>query len=310
MKPLPVDGPFDSAALSFVLHCLRGPIENKGNAIKNIADVLAPDGVLFGGTVLGIEEQHSTLARAFLRAANKERGFDNLGDTAAGIRQILSKSFLEVQMEIVGSAALGYLVGLLLAGWSAHVTESGEMLILLAGSILFCVGVSRALNLSPLVTSLAVGATMVNLADRSRHLFGALSHTDPPFYAIFFVIAGAELDVSRIPAMGLLGVVYIVGRASGKFAGARFAAWRLGLEPSVRNFLGFALQAQAGLAVGLTLAVNSRYPQFAPVVTTIVLASVAVFEMIGPASTRFALVRAGEAGLARQPAPAPLSADL
>ena len=43
----------------------------------------------------------------------------------------------------------------------------------------------------------------------------------------------------------------------------------------------------------------SRYPQFAPVITTIVLASVAVFEMVGPASTRFALIRAGEVGLAR-----------
>ena len=166
--------------------------------------------------------------------------------------------------ELVGSAALGYLVGLLLAGWSSHVTESGEMLILLAGSILFCVGVSRAMGLSPLVTSLAVGATMVNLAERSRHLFDTLSSTDPPFYAMFFVIAGAELDVSRIPAMGVLGLVYMVGRAGGKFAGARLAARRLGLEPSVRRFLGFALQAQAGLAVGLTLAVNSRYPQFAP----------------------------------------------
>jgi SAM-dependent methyltransferase len=106
MKPLPIDGPFDSAALSFVLHCLRGPIENKANAIRNIAHVLAPGGVLFGGTVLGIDEQHSKPARAFLRAANKEGGFDNLGDTAAGIRRILSESFSDVQMETVGSAAL------------------------------------------------------------------------------------------------------------------------------------------------------------------------------------------------------------
>lgn len=223
---------------------------------------------------------------------------------------MLYRSVFWFLWEIVGSAALGYLVGLLLASWSSHVTESGEMLILLAGSILFCVGFSRALNLSPLVTSLAVGATMVNLAERSRHLFGTLSNTDPPFYAMFFVIAGAELDVSRIPAMGMLGVVYIVGRASGTFAGARLATWRLGLEPSVRNFLGFALQAQAGLAVGLTLAVNSRYPQFAPVVTTIVLASVAVFEMVGPASTRFALVQAGEAGVAKHADVEPLSAEL
>lgn len=212
--------------------------------------------------------------------------------------------------ELVGSAALGMLVGLLLAGWSRHVLESGEMLILLAGSILFCVGAARALSVSPLVTSLAVGATMVNLSDRSRHLFGALSRTDPPFYAIFFVIAGAELDVSRVPAMGVLGMIYVLGRAVGKFAGVRLAAWRLGLEPRVRNYLGFALQAQAGLAVGLTLAVNTRYPQYAPAVSTVVLASVAVFEMIGPASTRFALVRSGEAGRGVDAAGQALPADL
>ena len=201
--------------------------------------------------------------------------------------------------QMIGSAALGYLVGVMLAAWSSQVTESGEILILLAGSILFCVGASRGLNLSPLVASLAVGATMANLAGRSRHLFNTLSNTDPPFYAMFFVIAGAELDVARIPAMGMLGVVYIVGRAGGKFVGAGIATWRLGLDSKVRNFLGFALQAQAGLAIGLTLAVNGRYPQFAPVVTTVVLASVAVFEMVGPMSARFALVRAGEAGLGK-----------
>jgi Kef-type K+ transport system membrane component KefB len=220
---------------------------------------------------------------------------------------MLYRSVFWFVWQLVGSAALGYLVGLLLAAWSSHVTERGERLILLAGALLLCVGVSRALNLSALVTSLAVGATIINLSDRSRHLFGALSNTDPPFYAIFFVIAGAELDVGQIRPMGALGLVYIFGRATGKFAGARLAWWRLGLEPRVQRFLGFGLQAQAGLAVGLTLAVNSRYPQFASVVATVVLSSVAVFEVIGPASTRFALVRAGEAGVARTSGADPLS---
>lgn len=222
--------------------------------------------------------------------------------------EMLYRSAFWFVWQLVGSAALGYLVGLLLAGWSSHVKERGERLILLAGALLLCIGTSHALNLSALVTSLAVGATMVNLSDRSRHLFGALSNTDPPFYAIFFVIAGAELDVSQVPAMGMLGVVYVVGRAAGKFAGARFAAWRLRLENNVQRFIGFGLQAQAGLAVGLTLAVDSRYPQFAPVVSTVVLSSVALFEMVGPASARFALVRSGEAGLGRSSEQEPRSA--
>lgn len=235
-------------------------------------------------------------------------------DLAVGLEGIstleaLYRSLFWFVWQMVGSAALGYLVGLMLAGWLSQVTDSGEVLILLAGSILLCVGASRGLTLSPLVASLAVGATMVNLTGRSRHLFDTLSNNDPPFYAMFFVMAGAELDVARIPAMGMLGVVYVVGRATGKFAGAAIATRRLGLDTKVQKYLGFALQAQAGLAIGLTLAVNIRYPQFAPIVTTVVLASVAVFEMVGPTSTRFALIQAGEAGVAKPARPDVLPAE-
>jgi hypothetical protein len=68
----------------YVLHCLRGPQANKAVAIRNIADVLEPHGVLFGGTVLGLEERHTPQARAVLRAFNRAGDFDNLGDTAEG----------------------------------------------------------------------------------------------------------------------------------------------------------------------------------------------------------------------------------
>lgn len=105
MKPLPVDGPFDSAALSFVLHCLRGPQPHKAVAIRNIAAVLAPGGVLFGSTVLGISERHTPQARMVLRAFNREGSFDNLGDTAEGLRQILEESFETVEVDVAGSAA-------------------------------------------------------------------------------------------------------------------------------------------------------------------------------------------------------------
>lgn len=105
-KPLPLEGPFDSAALSFVLHCIRGPESNKAVAVRNIADVLGPDGVLFGGTVLGLSGDHTSPARAFLRAANKQGGFDNLSDTEDGLRRILELSFGTVDVDVVGSAAL------------------------------------------------------------------------------------------------------------------------------------------------------------------------------------------------------------
>ena len=111
MKPLPVDGPFDSAALNFVLHCLRGPQSHKAVAIRNVAAVLEPDGVLFGGTVLGTAERHTPQARAILRAFNRNGDFDNLGDTAEGLRQILEQSFQTVEVEVIGSAALFTAIG-------------------------------------------------------------------------------------------------------------------------------------------------------------------------------------------------------
>ena len=123
---------------------------------------------------------------------------------------------------------------------------------------------------------------MVNLSGRSRNLFETLAGTDPPFYAIFFVIAGADLDLTLVPAMGVVGLVYVIGRATGKFVGAAVGARRLKLEPAVQHFLGFGLLAQAGLAVGLTIAINQRFDTFAPIVSTVVLASVAIFEMVAP----------------------------
>jgi SAM-dependent methyltransferase len=105
MKPLPVDGRFDSAALSYVLHCLHGPQSNKAAAIRNIAEVLTPEGVLFGGTVLGLAERHTPQARAVLRAFNWQGDFDNLGDTAEGLRGILEESFETVEVDVVGSTA-------------------------------------------------------------------------------------------------------------------------------------------------------------------------------------------------------------
>ena len=106
LKPLPIAGPFDSAALSFVLHCLPGPMERKGLAIEHIARVLAPDGVLFGGTILGRTGAHTRLGKAFLRVVNRRGAFDNLDDTEAGVREILQRSFRDVDLWTVGGSAV------------------------------------------------------------------------------------------------------------------------------------------------------------------------------------------------------------
>ncbi len=105
LKRLPVGTPFDSVAMNYVLHCLPGPLSRKATAIANIARVMTPDAVLFGGTVLGRTERHLPQARAMLWVANRQGGFDNATDSVAGIRSILDASFEEVEVDVFGSIA-------------------------------------------------------------------------------------------------------------------------------------------------------------------------------------------------------------
>lgn len=106
LKPLPVAGPFESAALNLVIHCLPGPLSRKALAVANVAAVLAPTGVLFGATVLGTSGRHWWLARRVLTVFNWRGAFDNLDDSEEGLRQILAASFEHVELETVGSAAI------------------------------------------------------------------------------------------------------------------------------------------------------------------------------------------------------------
>lgn len=106
LKALPVEGAFESAALHLVLHCLPGPLSRKALAVEHVAAVLAPTGVLFGASVLGLGGPQTWLSRGFLKAFNRRGAFDNLDDTADGLRQVLEASFEHVELEVVGSIAI------------------------------------------------------------------------------------------------------------------------------------------------------------------------------------------------------------
>lgn len=106
LKPLPVDGPFDSVALHFVIHCLPGPLSRKAAAVSNVAAVLAPTGVLFGASILGAAGPHRWLARKMLDANNRRGIFDNLRDSSQGLGEILGVAFEHVELETIGSMAV------------------------------------------------------------------------------------------------------------------------------------------------------------------------------------------------------------
>lgn len=202
----------------------------------------------------------------------------------------------------VGSVALGVLLGLLMDVWAARARESGEAMMLAMGVILVAVGASRWLGLSPLFATLAMGATLANTSHHGDYVLKALGRADPPLYAAFFVLAGAELDVGSISTLGLAGAIYVVLRVTGKVAGARLGMRGQDVPDDVRRHLGLCLVSSSSLAVGLTIQTRASFPDLAASVTGVALAGVLIFEVLGPILTRRALLRTGEA----QTTPSPL----
>jgi Kef-type K+ transport system membrane component KefB len=194
-----------------------------------------------------------------------------------------------------GSFALGALLGLLMDFLARRAKESGEEMILSIGAVLLAVGASRWLGLSPLISTLALGATVVNASPQGDRLLRALGRADPPLYAAFFVLAGAELVPSSVLGLGLIGLAYTAARTVGKIGGARIGLRGQDVPDLVRRQLGYCLVSSSSLAVGLTIQIRARFPEYAPTVTGIVLAAVVIFEIVGPLLTRRALFVTGEA---------------
>lgn len=203
-------------------------------------------------------------------------------------------SVVRLIWQFVGAMALGYALGFLLAMWSPHVVEHGEQLILLAGCVLLSVGLAKWLDVSPLVANLTIGATVANYSSRTRRLYASLSQTDPPLYAIFFVLAGADLDIRRLPTLGVIGLIYVVARIVGKYGGTWIGARIGGASREIRRGLPSSMFAQAGLAVGLSLTLTRRLPDIAPAVNTVILSAVMIFEIVGPILVRRSVLRSGE----------------
>ena len=195
----------------------------------------------------------------------------------------------------VGSVALGALLGLAMDFWAARAKEQGEAMILAIGAVLIAVGASRWLGLSPLISTLALGATMANASKHGDRLLRALGRADPPLYAAFFVLAGAELVPSSVLGLGLVGVFYTLARTVGKIVGTRIGLRGQTVPPLVRQQIGYCLISSSSLAVGLTIQIRSAFPEYAATVTGIVLAAVVIFEVVGPLLTRRALILTGEA---------------
>ncbi len=206
----------------------------------------------------------------------------------------VSSMILSPLIEIVGSFALGAALGWLLSFGARFFASRGNKLALSIALVLAGVGLCDLLNLSSLLVCMMIGAVMVNMSQQREVLMEQCDRFTPPLFLLFFVLSGADLDLSVLPSVGVIGVLYLVLRSIGKWGGAMLGAVCVKADKNIRRYLGLTLLPQAGVAIGMSALVSARFPTLGAQVNTIVLAGVLVFELIGPVITKLALTKAGE----------------
>jgi NhaP-type Na+/H+ or K+/H+ antiporter len=216
-------------------------------------------------------------------------------------------SVLELPViEIGGSVLLGLGLGLVLDLILRRMRQQHDAMAVSIGFVLLCVGVSQTLGLSLILTTMILGLVVVNrLPEHGRHIRHTIEQAGPVIYVLFFVLVGARFQIALLPAMGLLGVAYVVLRSFGKYAGAWLGGTVGGAAPVVRNNLGLGLLSQAGVAIGLALDCSRRFgacgeegEMLGAMVINVITATTFVVQVFGPMGVKLAIRRAGEIGKA------------
>jgi len=216
----------------------------------------------------------------------------SIGDEAI----TFSKIILGPIIEIFGSLLLGFILGFILTFVAKKQREHNKdnLQIFSIIAILLGIGFSNLLNLSPLLTNIAIGMTLVNLMKKSIYVFNSVNDFVAPFYVLFFTFAGASLDLKVLLSVGIIGIAYIFARGFGKYLGAFLGGKLAKAEKEVTKFLGLGLLPQGGISIGLSVIVASQLPEYAAIINTIIMFSVLVYETTGPIFSKLAISLSGE----------------
>ena len=220
----------------------------------------------------------------------------------AGHVDILSV-VVEPILEVVLSLGLGFVMGLIFTFFERFFHSRSKRLAMSVTFVLLTVALSMLefhiggvhVAFSSLLVCMMLGTVFCNICDFSEELMDRLDRWTAPLFILFFVISGAELELSVFAdwLIVLIGVVYILSRCLGKYFGAYTSSKLMKCDPNIVKYLGVTLFPQAGVALGMAMKAEALGEQ-GLLVANITLFSVLVYELVGPFLTKISLLKAGE----------------
>ena len=216
-----------------------------------------------------------------------------LGGAGGGIQATV----IDPLGDIVFSIALGGALGAILLFAARKVEDRGVIIVMILGALFTCFGIGQACALDELLCTMTLGCVVVNFArDEEKFFMSIRDDLEELVFVIFFVLAGAQLQVNVLLSSLWVVLVFVVFRMAGKFLGSTTGAYVSGANANVKKYAAFGLVPQGGIVVGLALLVkqNPVFQNIAPLLINMIIGTTVLFEFIGPLLTEFALHRTGE----------------
>lgn len=212
---------------------------------------------------------------------------------AGRIKGISPSDLLKPMGYNIAALAAGFVGGAMLSRMMTPKRSEDNRLILTIAMLLGIAGICAAFDVSPLLACIVFGGVYVNKTKDNR-LYTQLEQFMPPVLTLFFVVSGMSLNLKSLKSMGAVGIFYFFIRIIGKYAGAYIGCAAAKTSVSMRRYLGLALVPQAGVAIGLAFLAKRMLSEPAgDMFLTIIMSSSVLYELVGPPSAKFALVRAG-----------------
>lgn len=211
---------------------------------------------------------------------------------------------LEPILEVILSLLLGLIMGLLFTFFERFFHSRSKRLAMSVTFVFLTVALSMLkfningihIGFSSLLVCMMLGTVFCNTCDFSEELMGRVDRWTAPLFIIFFVISGAELELSVFTdiAIVLIGIIYILFRSAGKYLGAFISAKAVKCDKNIVKYLGVTLLPQAGVALGMAIKAEAELGADGAIVANITLFAVLVYEIFGPVLTKISLFKAGE----------------
>ena len=210
---------------------------------------------------------------------------------------------LEPLFEVILSLGLGFIAGLIFNEVEKHFHSRSKRMAVTVTFVLLTVGISALkfevagihIGFSSLLACMMLGTVFCNECDVSEELMDRADRWTAPILILFFVISGAELELSVFSQIGvvIIGIVYIIARSVGKIFGAGISSKMTKCDDNIVKYLGITLLPQAGVALGMAIKATDL-GEHGNIVRNITLFAVLIYEIVGPFLTKVALTKAGD----------------